>query len=171
MIRAFFRLVTGFIWMCAFALLGLILLTRICFSNPKETVTKEVKPVSSTNTEWRYRANCKEDYDLLKTCKSVAVKLGYDPEKINEAYFTGRLDDDILGRTLYWECDGYHAIIVNNLMKNKKEEEQMSNIIHEVLHVYTGTDFEAWHKEMRRAQNIFPENYKYLHEDDLFDHR
>lgn len=84
---------------------------------------------------------------LLERSRGFARMLGYDENKILDAYYV-TLPDDILGKT-YYKDDGA-IILVNRNIKWWDHFEFDENIIHEICHVYTTTDLD-WHIAMVKA--------------------
>ena len=131
-------------------------------------VVEQPNSVKIPNNEWAGRMRDQDDYELLAECKRIAKIMGYNPDEIDEAYYTKRLPNRELGRQKSW--GEYDLVLISNDMKNASYEYQMANIIHEVIHVYTGNDLADWHKEMKRAIKNFPKYSYYLTLDELEDH-
>lgn len=131
-----------------------------------ETTVEVNQP--NTKNDWIGRMCGPEDEALLKECKRIATKLGYDPDEIDEAYYTKRLIPEELGRQKTWS--NYDLIVINESVKSENKHFQLANLVHEVIHVYTGNDLRAWHRGMERAVKYFPECSYYLKQDMLYDH-
>ena len=134
---------------------------------PEKTIEK-ANTVTLPNSDWVGRMCDKDDYELLDECKRVASILGYDPNEIDEAYYTKRLANNEIGRQKSW--GKYNLIVISYDMMSQNKSYQLANIVHEVIHVYTGNDIRAWHKEMKRAINCFPECSYWIRLDEMEDH-
>ena len=131
-------------------------------------VVEQSNSVKVPNNEWAGRMCDLDDFNLLADCRKVAKRLGYDPNEIDEAYYTKRLTNNELGRQKSW--GDYDLIVISYDMMSQSEAYQLANIVHEVIHVYTGNDICAWHKEMKRAINCFPECSYWIRLDEMEDH-
>lgn len=149
----------------------IILIFCLPFSHPLHTQKisdlngNEMKNIKN---DWVDRMEDVDDFELLDTCRQVAFILGYDGNKIDEAYYTKRLPPEELGRTKIW--GNYDLIVVNRDIKRESKTYQLANIIHEVVHVYTDS-IPEWREEMLKAINYFPECKEIIKNDVKYDHR
>lgn len=98
-----------------------------------------------------------EDRDLYNLARKVAIRMGYDENKLpKDIHFTDDISDAWIAVTNF---EGDKAISIkfsNNYFWT--DPGVLITMLHEVVHVYTRTN-EEWQAEMKRAffENLFPE--------------